>query len=302
MIYKWNIHIEKICASANKRLDVLTHLKYKLDRKSLEIMYNSYIRPLLEYACVVWDNCTEVLSDKLERVQKRAARIVSGAIIRTPTELIYEELGWSSLKERRKNQRVKMMHKIIKTGNPSYLHNTIPLPVNERTNYNLRNRNDLTVQLSRTDRFLNSFILKTVNDYNSLDPNLRELSPLEFNKALKSSRDPVCPWFYSGDRKLSIIHARLRMKCSSLNSDLYGLNIIETKKCSCGCANENSQHYFLSCPLYYRQRILLRNELLNMNFTFTLNCILFGDKKLSNDDNIAASILIHDFIKESLRF
>ena len=33
-------------------------LKFQLDRHSLEIIYISFIRPLLEYADVVWDNCT----------------------------------------------------------------------------------------------------------------------------------------------------------------------------------------------------------------------------------------------------
>ena len=34
-------------------------LKYKLDRKSLETIYTVFIRPLLEYGDVVWNNCTE---------------------------------------------------------------------------------------------------------------------------------------------------------------------------------------------------------------------------------------------------
>ena len=34
-------------------------LKFKLDRKSLIIIYTAFIRPLLEYVDVIWDNCTE---------------------------------------------------------------------------------------------------------------------------------------------------------------------------------------------------------------------------------------------------
>ena len=33
-------------------------LKYDLDRKALEVIYISFIRPELEYADVLWDNCT----------------------------------------------------------------------------------------------------------------------------------------------------------------------------------------------------------------------------------------------------
>jgi hypothetical protein len=41
-------------------------------------MYLVYIRPLFEYACEVWDNCGIGYSDKLEKLQLDAARIVTG--------------------------------------------------------------------------------------------------------------------------------------------------------------------------------------------------------------------------------
>ena len=37
----------------------MRRLKYKLDRKSLESIYISFIRPLLEYGDTMWDNCTQ---------------------------------------------------------------------------------------------------------------------------------------------------------------------------------------------------------------------------------------------------
>jgi hypothetical protein len=44
-------------------------------------MYLVYIRPLFEYACEVWDNCGIGYSDKLEKPQLDAARIVTGLTI-----------------------------------------------------------------------------------------------------------------------------------------------------------------------------------------------------------------------------
>ena len=34
-------------------------LKFKLDRRSFQTIYFAFIRPLLEYADVVWENCTK---------------------------------------------------------------------------------------------------------------------------------------------------------------------------------------------------------------------------------------------------
>ena len=89
----WNKHISNILASVNKKLDIMLALKYKLDRRTLEIMYFSFIRPLLEYADIIWDNCGTVLSEKVERTQAKAAKIVSGAIIRAPYVVLLQELG-----------------------------------------------------------------------------------------------------------------------------------------------------------------------------------------------------------------
>ena len=43
---KWNRHIYNIFSQAEKRLNLLCPLKYKLDRKALETIYESLIRPL----------------------------------------------------------------------------------------------------------------------------------------------------------------------------------------------------------------------------------------------------------------
>jgi hypothetical protein len=53
----WTTHINEIITKASSRLNIIRKLKFKVDRKSLEHMYFSYVRPILEYADVVWDNC-----------------------------------------------------------------------------------------------------------------------------------------------------------------------------------------------------------------------------------------------------
>ena len=51
---KWNSHIETIARSANKKLNLMRKFKYDLNRKSLEIVYKSFIRPLVEYGDILW--------------------------------------------------------------------------------------------------------------------------------------------------------------------------------------------------------------------------------------------------------
>ena len=49
-------------------------LKFSLDRKSLETIYIAFIRPLLEYADVIWDNCAQYEKNELEKIQIEAVK------------------------------------------------------------------------------------------------------------------------------------------------------------------------------------------------------------------------------------
>ncbi len=74
----WHQHISSIVSSASKVLGSMKKMKFKLRRITLNQIYTSYLRPLLEYASVVWDNCTNYEKDILNKIEYDAARTVTG--------------------------------------------------------------------------------------------------------------------------------------------------------------------------------------------------------------------------------
>jgi hypothetical protein len=58
-------------------MSAVVEIKFILDKKMLETIYLTYIRPLLEYANVIWDNNITYLVDKIENVQIEANRCIS---------------------------------------------------------------------------------------------------------------------------------------------------------------------------------------------------------------------------------
>ena len=42
-----------------KQVNVLRNLKFTLSKQALSNIYLTFIRPVLEYACEVWDGCYE---------------------------------------------------------------------------------------------------------------------------------------------------------------------------------------------------------------------------------------------------
>ncbi len=75
---KWSTHITLSLNKAWKSIGILRSLKFILKRSCLERLYLCYIRPLLEYGDIIWDNCSKELKDELEAVQNEAGRIVTG--------------------------------------------------------------------------------------------------------------------------------------------------------------------------------------------------------------------------------
>ena len=98
----WHDHLELTKSKAWSRINVMRKLKFQLDRKSLQTIYFSFIRPILEYADVVWNNCTQYESNELEKIQNEAARIVTGATKLVSINSLLTETGWETLALRRK--------------------------------------------------------------------------------------------------------------------------------------------------------------------------------------------------------
>ena len=49
--------IENIATSALTQVNVLRKLKFTWSKQALSNIYLTFIRPVLEYACEVWDGC-----------------------------------------------------------------------------------------------------------------------------------------------------------------------------------------------------------------------------------------------------
>ena len=117
----WHDHLEYIKSKAWTRINVMRKLKFKLDRRSLQIIYFTFIRPILEYADVVWNNCTQYEVNELEKIQNEAARIVTGATKLVSINSLMQETGWETLSNRRKKHKLFLFYKMQHQMSPDYL-------------------------------------------------------------------------------------------------------------------------------------------------------------------------------------
>ena len=146
----WHNNIHEITTKACKRVNILRSLKFQLDRLSLQILYFSYIWPILEYGDIVWDNCFHYEKEEMEKIQIEAGCIVTGATKSCSSSKLLVETGWETLECRRKKQRLTTFYKMINKTSPSYLYNLVPPTNNQVGQRNPRHGNDLQIPRSRT--------------------------------------------------------------------------------------------------------------------------------------------------------
>ena len=139
----WHEYIDHVKAKSWFRLNIMRKLKFQLVRKPLEIIYTSFIRPLLEYSNVVWDNCTKYESKNMEKIQNETARIVTGATKLKSLQSLYIETGWKSLASRRQKSKLVLFYKMQNEMIPEYISSLAPLTVGSKTGLRLHNESDL---------------------------------------------------------------------------------------------------------------------------------------------------------------
>ena len=159
---------------------------------------------------------------------------------------------------RRKYQKLATLYKMYNKLCHQYLCNCLPPTVSSISDHKLRNIDNYTTPRNRFIISMTSFIPSSVSQWNNLDLNIR-ISPntSRFKSRIKENTLSSPEYYSQGSRKQSILHARLRHQCSSLNADLFRIHITNDPKCRCGAPFEYSIHYLMECPLYQYERYCL---------------------------------------------
>lgn len=183
----WNRHIQETCSKANRSLGFIKRNLYSCNQSTKLTAYRSLVRPLVEYSSAVWDPYTKQNIDKLEAVQKRAARfILNDYKSRTPgcaTQMV-KDLGLEPLTTRRKARRLCIFQK-SRLGQLSLPIGKLLQPVQRQSRHH--HPDSYTPISTHKDCYKHSFVPKTICDWNSLPPNLITITdPINFKTAISN--------------------------------------------------------------------------------------------------------------------
>lgn len=175
---RWKEHISNTTANANKILGLIKRNFWYCTEEVKKTLYTTIVRPKLEYATAVWDPHYKCDVDKIERVQRSAARFCTGDYRYTSSvTTMLENLNLQSLDKRRKIARLtllyKCIHNIVNVDKKIYLK-----PAKEmrtRNSHNLK----LQLPISTKDVFKYSFFTRTAGDWNNLPANIARITSLD---------------------------------------------------------------------------------------------------------------------------
>ena len=305
---RFHTHVNNILQKFNRSLGPLYPIARHLPKLTLLSIYTTYVQPFLDYCDTIYDGHITIADcTRLERAQNRAARLITGTTRRTPTDGLRRELGWTSLTDRRKKHKLQLYHKLLFDSRiPTFIKSTLPPTRQQNIPRTLRNASQQTIPLVRTSTYYKSYIPSTTRIWNTLPEHVRADSKYTtFNKYLIKLIETTTPppYFFIGTQIGNLLHTKLRLNVSRLNSHQFSLQRTDSPSCSCGHPLENTKHFLLNCPFYRAQRealFLTLSSVLNTNFSAIppseQQDILIYGKRLSSGVDGAVATAVQRFL------
>ena len=122
-----------------------------------------------------------------------------------------------------------------------------------------------------------------------------------YQRKKNQNNSKVATYYRAGNRYISVLHARIRNTCSNSLSDLYINHLLLIPTCSCSEEVEDAEHYFCRCSNFRNEKetfFLSTSDFQPLN----IYILLFGDKKLTTDENTSIFKAVETFIKDTRRF
>jgi Reverse transcriptase (RNA-dependent DNA polymerase)/Endonuclease-reverse transcriptase len=163
----WKEHMLNLHNKAIKRLNFLKRNMYEATESTKKNVYQTMIRPILEYACAVWDPHLQGTCLSLERIQRQAIRFITNKYKFDECLSITEEMNRleiTTLQNRRTKFRLSHLYKIMK----GYV--KIDNLNCKEAGYKSRHDHNFKIEpiFSSNNAYMNSFYPRTIEEWNAL--------------------------------------------------------------------------------------------------------------------------------------
>ena len=173
----WHEQVCSVAKKANSALHMVARNLHNCTRQTRALAYISLVRPKMEYSATVWDPHHQNDIDSMERINRRASRVVYKKSFWdkdvSPTKLL-KELDWPTLAKRRQHQRLTMIYKIA-NGQIAIPPTQLIQPTRQLRGHSKKYQ---TIRTS-CDTVKNSFYSRTIPQWNALNEDIVSASSID---------------------------------------------------------------------------------------------------------------------------
>ena len=117
----WASHTDNIYKKVSSGIAGIKQIRDFISQETAVLIYISLVRPWFDYCDVVWDNLPATLAERLQKLQNRAARVITRESYEVRSESIRQRLGWANLTQSRMQHKAITVFKILSDSGPTCL-------------------------------------------------------------------------------------------------------------------------------------------------------------------------------------
>jgi len=171
----WNEHIKLVSQKVAKNIGIMARIAYLLPNQTRLNLYYSLIHPYLTYSNMVWASTYSTRLTRLNKLQRRAMRVIAGTRHSMPTDEIFKMYRVLSIEQIRIFQTSEFMFK--------YFHNQLPRVFNNYFTttsilnpYPVRSAANVRVAVARTNSRMFSIKCVGSRTWNDIPLTIRNLT------------------------------------------------------------------------------------------------------------------------------
>ena len=93
----WSSHTDKLTKKVASGIGAIKRITHLVFRATLHLIYQALIKPHFDYCNIVWGNCGITLLNKIQKLQNRAARVLTYSNYDAYAGHLFELLEWKNL-------------------------------------------------------------------------------------------------------------------------------------------------------------------------------------------------------------
>ncbi len=175
----WSSHVQTIHTTIARYIALLCRIKKYLPYQARQTFYHSFILPHMDYCSTLWGDSSA--AERIHKLQKRAARVITDSPYRTPSAPLFEQLRWLSLPDRVSYRKALLVFRSVKGLAPDYmcdLFESVQTVSSRNTRPNARG--DLYIPRARTQLYQNSITISGANIWNELSTAVRSCNSVKY--------------------------------------------------------------------------------------------------------------------------